>query len=303
MKESMRRRFSPLMMVLLAACQPGDGGRASAPVGDSATGVAGSPSPAPPPAASGGRTQLVLASTTSTEDSGLFDVLIPAFERAHPELAVRLIAVGTGQALELGRRRDADVLLVHAQASESAFVASGHGVRRCAVMYNDFVLIGPTSDPASVRGTRDPLEALRRIERSRSPFVSRGDDSGTHKKERELWEEARVEPRGVWYMETGQGMGEVLNIAAEKSAYTLTDRATFLVVKDHNPLEILVEGDKRLINQYGVIPVAGARNAAGAAAFATWITSREGQQLIADFGVATFGRPLFIPNASGCDGS
>lgn len=251
-------------------------------------------------ALSGAPTQLVLGSTTSTEDSGLFAVLIPAFEHAHPAIVVRVIAVGTGQALELGRRKDADVLLVHAPAAESEFVAQGHGVKRCAVMYNDFVIVGPVADPARVTGLKDAPDALRRIARSASLFVSRGDDSGTHRKERGLWEEAHVAPAGTWYLQAGQGMAEVLSITSEKSAYTLTDRATFLAVQDHNSLRVLVEGDKRLINQYGVIPVTGARHAAAAESFAQWITSAEGQQVIGDFGVAQFGRPLFIPNAQGC---
>ncbi|MEO5509785.1 MAG: substrate-binding domain-containing protein [Longimicrobiales bacterium] len=285
-----------LFGLLLGGCEAdGTDAGSSASTDSAAISAPGGGTPAP---ANG--TQLVLASTTSTEDSGLFDVLLPAFQRAHPELTVRLIAVGTGQALELGRRKDADVLLVHAPASESEFVSAGYGVRRCAVMYNDFVLVGPVGDPASIKGLRDPLEALRRIERSRSPFISRGDDSGTHKKELALWEEAHIAPQGSWYMEAGQGMGEVLNIAAEKAAYTLTDRATYLNVKDRNALEVLVEGDKRLINQYGVIPVTGARNAAGAEAFAMWITSQEGQQVIGDYGVTKFGRPLFVPNGAGC---
>jgi tungstate transport system substrate-binding protein len=251
-----------------------------------------------PPA--GAATQLVLGSTTSTEDSGLFRVLIPAFERAQPGTSVHVVAVGTGQALELGRRKDADVLLVHAPAAESEFVAKGFGIKRCVVMYNDFVIVGPVTDPAGIKGLKDATDALRRVAQSRALFVSRGDDSGTHKKERALWEEAHIAPSGAWYLQAGQGMAEVLAIASEKSAYTHTDRGTYLAVQDHNALEVLVEGDKRLINQYGVIPVTGARNPAGAEAFAQWITSVQGQQVIGDFGVAKFGRPLFIPNAKGC---
>ncbi len=297
MKDSMRRYCSALLLLLMGGCNPGDTGRDASQPGDSTQ-----PATAAPPATMpDGRTQVVLASTTSTEDSGLFDVLIPAFEAAHPSLATRLVAVGTGQALELGRRKDADVLLVHAQAAESEFVAGGFGTLRCGVMYNDFVLIGPLSDPARISRLTDPLEALRRIEKSRSPFISRGDDSGTHKKELALWEEAHIAPAGSWYMAAGQGMGDVLTIASEKSAYTLTDRATYLNVKDRNALEVLVEGDKRMINQYGVIPVAGARNRAGADAFAQWITSQEGQRVIADYGIEKYGRSLFIPNATSCD--
>jgi tungstate transport system substrate-binding protein len=308
----MRRHHCLLLLFMLFGCRNGDpSARAAA---DSAAAAAGGAAPgaqAPPaahaepaahasPGTGGARTPLVLASTTSTEDSGLFDVLIPAFERAHPGLSVRVIAVGTGQALELGRRRDADVLLVHAPASESAFVSAGLGTHRCAVMYNDFVLVGPIADPARIRGLRDPLEALRRIEAAQSPFISRGDDSGTHRKELALWEEAHIVPQGAWYLAAGQGMGEVLAIASEKAAYTLTDRATYLNVRDHTALEVHVEGDRRLINQYGVIPVTGARNPAGAEAFAQWITSPAGQGVIAAYGVEKFGRPLFVPNATAC---
>lgn len=240
---------------------------------------------------------LVLASTTSTEDSGLFDVLIPAFEAAHPGIRVHVVAVGTGQALELGRRGDADVLLVHSPAAESAFVAAGHGTERREVMYNDFVIVGPASDPAGVRGLTDAVEALGRIARVGARFVSRGDDSGTHKKERELWTTLGIEPEGAWYLDAGQGMGEVLGMASEMRAYTLTDRSTFLFMKDRLELEIVVEGDPRIYNHYGVIPVRGAKRSDAAHAFAHWITAREGQAVISDYGVERFGRPLFIPSA------
>lgn len=246
--------------------------------------------PAPPK-------QLVLASTTSTEDSGLFDVLIPAFERAHPEFDVKVVAVGTGQALELGRRGDADVLLVHAPADESAFVARGYGLGRRDVMYNDFVIVGPAADPARIRGLTDATEALRRIGRRRALFVSRGDDSGTHKKEQTLWRAAGMEAAGDWYLDAGQGMSEVLAIASEKQGYTLADRATYLVMRPALALQPLVEGDERLFNQYGVIPVSGAKNAAGAERFQDWITGSEGQAVIGRFGVERFGQPLFHPNA------
>ncbi|MBI4545091.1 MAG: substrate-binding domain-containing protein [Gemmatimonadetes bacterium] len=240
---------------------------------------------------------LILASTTSTEDSGLFDELIPAFERAHPQYDVKVIAVGSGQALELGKRQDADVLLVHAPAAESAFVAQGYGLERRQVMYNDFVVVGPPADPAGVRGAADAAAALRRIAAASAPFISRGDASGTHQKERQLWQAARLEPVGAWYRDAGQGMGEVLSIASEKQAYTLTDRATYLALQHALLLEVLLEGDPRLFNPYGVIPVSGARNLAGARAFAAWITGREGQALIGRYGVARFGQPLFVPNA------
>lgn len=243
--------------------------------------------------------QVVLASTTSTEDSGLFDQLIPAFEESHPGLDVVVIAVGSGEALELGRRKDADVLLVHAPAAESAFVARGHGTDRRRVMYNDFVIVGPAADPAGVRELDDAAEALRRIAATGAPFISRGDDSGTHKKELALWRAAGVSPAGAWYREAGQGMGDVLRIAAERRAYALADRATCLFLREALQLEVLVEGDERLINPYGVIAVAGARNLAGARAFRDWITGPEGQALIARYGAERFGRPLFIPTADG----
>ncbi len=252
-------------------------------------------------ACAGDRADLLLASTTSTEDSGLFDVLLPAFGRAEPGIRVRVAAVGTGQALELGRRRDADVLLVHAPAAESAFVAAGYGVGRCEVMYNDFVLVGPGSDPAGVAGLDDAVEALRRIGAARAPFVSRGDDSGTHRKERSLWSTAGVEPSGRWYMEVGQGMAEVLRMALERRAYTLTDRATYLDQQPGGELRILVEGDDRLFNQYGVIPVAGSPRSGAARAFAAWITGPEAQRLIGEYGRARFGEPLFVPNAGPCE--
>lgn len=285
------------MALASGACDGSKGGGNAASPDSAGSPAAAAPAP---PASTNGRIQLILGSTTSTEDSGLFRVLIPAFERTHPDIAVRIVAVGTGQALELGRRKDADVLLVHAPAAESEFVAKGFGTKRCVVMYNDFVIVGPVADPARIRGLKDAPDALRRVAGSGAPFVSRGDDSGTHKKERALWEEAHLAPSGSWYLQTGQGMAEVLAIASEKAAYTLTDRATFLAVQDRNALEVLVEGDKRLVNQYGVIPVTGARNAAAAESFAQWITSTDGQQIIGDFGVAQYGRPLFIPNARGC---
>ena len=248
-----------------------------------------------------GRTDLLLASTTSTEDSGLFDVLLPAFMEDHPEVDVKVTAVGTGQALELGRRGDADVLLVHAPAAESAFVAGGYGEVRCEVMYNDFVLVGPALDPARVAGLGDAAEAFRRVAASRSEFISRGDDSGTHRKEQSIWSVAGVQPSGDWYMEVGQGMAESRRMAVEQRAYALTDRATLLNQLGSLDLEILVEGDDRLFNQYAVIPVARASEPRAARAFARWITSPTGQAVIGDYGEERFGRPLFIPDAAGCD--
>lgn len=261
-------------------------------------------------------TDLLLASTTSTEDSGLFEVLLPAFMAAHPEVAVRLTAVGTGQALELGRRRDADVLVVHAPPAESAFVADGHGIGRCDVMYNDYVLVGPSTDPAGVANgaevaARDVAAAFRRIAAIRAPFVSRGDDSGTHQKELSLWADAGVEPAGDWYLEVGQGMAEVLLMALEREAYALTDRATYRATygvsagsggpRGAGGLVVLLEGDPRLFNQYGVIPVAGSPRRAAARVFAEWLTGADAQRLIGEYGTAGTGEPLFVANAGECN--
>ncbi len=246
-------------------------------------------------------TEVVIASTTSTQDSGLFDVLIPAFEKAHPECVVKVIAVGTGEALALGRTKDADVLLVHAKTEEDEFVAAGFGVERSDVMYNDFVVVGPPTDPAGVRRATDLLSAIRALAAGRAPFVSRGDGSGTHKKELELWSAAGVTTptpdARPWYDSAGQGMGEVLMIASNRRGYTLTDRATYLSMRAALDLAILREGDAELRNQYGVVVVAGARNQAGGQAFFDWILGEEGQRVIGGYGVEEYGRPLFIPNA------
>ncbi len=243
-------------------------------------------------------TKLVLASTTSTQDSGLFDVLIPAFEEAYPEYTVDVVAVGTGEALALGESKDADVLLVHAKAKEEAFVADGFGTERSDVMYNDFVIVGPESDPAGIAGMTDAAAALTKISEAEATFVSRGDDSGTHTKELSIWEAAGITPAGDWYLSAGQGMGDVLKLADEKLGYTMSDRATYLNLKDTMDLVVLTEGDSIMFNQYGVIPVVDATNMEGAQAFADWIVSAEGQAVIETYGVEKFGQPLFIPNAS-----
>lgn len=239
---------------------------------------------------------MVLASTTSTEDSGLFEILLPAFERAHPQYRIQLIAVGSGQALELGRRGDADVLLVHSPEAEQAFMGDGHGVRRDAVMSNDFLIVGPASDPADIRA-RDPAEALRRIANRGAAFVSRGDSSGTHHAELDLWRRAGVQPppEAGWYLQVGQGMGDALMIASERGAYTLTDAATYRFLADALALVVLSAGGAALENPYSVIPVTGARNAEGAEAFARWITSAEAQALIGAYATERFGSPLFRP--------
>lgn len=258
------------------------------------------------PAEAAKPSEVILASTTSTQDSGLFGVLIPAFEKANPDYKVKVIAVGTGEALKLGESKDADVLLVHAKADEEKFVANGFGVDRKNVMYNDFVLIGPAADPAGVKGSADTTAAILAIakagELGEAAFISRGDDSGTNKKELKLWAQSGVEPTPTpeadeWYESTGQGMGETLKIASEKQAYTLSDRATFLSMKDALDTEILYEKDKGLLNQYGVIVVTDAKNQAGAQAFYDWILSPAAQKVIGDFGVEKYGEPLFVPNA------
>jgi tungstate transport system substrate-binding protein len=232
---------------------------------------------------------LTLASTTSTRDSGLFEHLLPRFE-AQTGVAVRVVAVGTGQALELGRRGDADVLLVHDRASEEAFVGDGFGLARHDVMYNDFLLAGPAADPAGVRGASDAAGALAQIAAAKAPFASRGDDSGTHKAELRLWQAAGVDPRpasGTWYREMGSGMGATLGVAAELGAYVLADRATWATYRSRGGLEPLVEGDARLRNPYGVIVVDPKRHphvkAELAGRFADWLRSAQGRSAITSF--------------------
>lgn len=243
-------------------------------------------------------TEIILSSTTSTEDSGLFEAILPAFRDAHPDYRVRVIAVGSGEALRLAARGDADVALVHSPRAEEQFMAAGGGESRRPVMYNDFVIVGPADGPARVCGFLDAPSALACIARHGSPFISRGDDSGTHARERLLWAAAGIEPSGDWYREAGQGMGAVLMMASERHAYTLCDRGTFLSLQDRLRLEVLVEGDPRLLNQYSVIVVRDAANLEGARAFADWITSAPAQEAIGAFGVDEFGRPLYVPNAA-----
>jgi len=253
---------------------------------------------------------LRLATTTSTADSGLLDAILPAFEKAN-NARVDVVAVGTGQAIELGEAGDADVILVHARAREDAFVAEGHGTQRYDVMYNDFVIVGPTDDPAGVAGMSSAAEAMAAIAAAGAPFASRGDDSGTHTKEMSLWEAAGVtpDPAGGWYNSLGQGMGETLTFANEAGAYTMTDRGTFLSMRDNLPNLVVVVGgdsiadnaDPKLLNPYGVIPVNPAKsdaiNAELAQKFADWLISPETQKMIGEFGVDKFGQPLFYPNA------
>ena len=239
---------------------------------------------------------MFLATTTSTRDTGLLDVLVPAFERA-TACRVKTLAVGSGDALKLGERGDADVLLVHSPAAEEDFMRGHHGSSRLAVMHNDFVLVGPPSDPAGVVGAAGAPAAFRRLAQARAPFVSRGDDSGTNVKELDIWREAGVRPRGDWYVETGQGMGETLTIAGQKQGYTLSDRGTFLATKSLD-LKIVVQGGAALRNPYHVIVVRHEGvNTGCAKAFSSWITSPSTQRTIARFGVPRYGRPLFFPDA------
>lgn len=253
---------------------------------------AGEPGPAAP-----AKGTMILATTTSTRDSGLLDVLVPDFERGS-ECQVKTLAVGSGDALKLGERGDADVLLVHSPAAEEAFMRGGHGASRLAVMHNDFVLVGPPSDPARIAGAANAAAALRRIARARVPFASRADDSGTNAKELEIWKKAGIRPRGAWYVETGQGMGETLTIASQKRAYTLSDRGTFLATKNLDA-EVFVEGGAELRNPYHVIVVRHEGTNAGCAkAFSTWISSPPTQRTISRFGVAKYGEALFFPDAA-----
>lgn len=241
---------------------------------------------------------LKMATTTSTENSGLLTDLLPKFEK-ESGYSIQVIAVGTGKALKMGEDGDVDVVLVHAPAAEKEFVEKGFGDKRYPVMYNDFIVLGPDADPAGVRDTKTAPESFAKIAEKQAIFISRGDDSGTDKKEKQLWETAGIKPAGDWYRETGQGMGKVIQMAGELEGYTLADRGTWLAGVDKSPLKIVHEGDKDLFNPYGVIAVSQTRypdiNHTGAQAFIDWIISAKGQQAIADFKIN--GTPLFTPNA------
>ena len=243
---------------------------------------------------------VILSTTTSTQDSGLLDVLVPMFERK-TGLTVKTISVGTGQALALAARGEADVILAHAPGVERKYVEDGKMSNRRLVMYNDFVLIGPADDPAQIKGLPKAVDALKRIAESQSRFVSRGDKSGTHVLEQGLWKQAGIEPRGTWYIESGQGMGQTLGIANDRCAYTLTDRGTYLAFAKRVDLPILVEKDRPLLNIYSVMevnPANGPRvNVAGGKAFAEFLLAPETQAVIKAFGVDKYGQPLFVPVA------
>lgn len=251
--------------------------------------AAGDRAPAPP---------LTLGATTTLEDSGLLPALVAAFREAHPDVPIRTVTGGTGEMLALGRRRDVDVVLTHDPAAESAFVAEGYGIERRSAMWNDFVIAGPASDPAGVRGTRDAAAALAAIARARAGFVSRGDESGTHRKELFLWRESGlgVPNSGAdrWYIVAGVGMGDALRLANARRAYILTDRATLRVLRPELELEILVEGDPRLVNRYAVTRIRGAAQAQAASMFAEWLTSPEGLRVVREFGRDRYGEPFFF---------
>jgi tungstate transport system substrate-binding protein len=241
--------------------------------------------------------QMILATTTSTQDSGLLDELLPAFQD-ESGCSVKTVAVGSGEALELGENGDADVLLVHSPAAEEEFMAAGHGSGREAVMHNDFIVLGPPGDPAEIKGTGSAAEAFTRIAKAEAAFASRADESGTHTKELSLWEAAGIEAGGSWYIETGQGMGPTLTIASQRQAYTLSDRGTFLAT-DNLDLDLLAEGGDDLLNPYHVITVeADGVNEACAQEFSDWITSPATQSEIGRFGVEEYGEPLFYSDAN-----
>lgn len=243
-------------------------------------------------------TPVVLATTTSVEDSGLLDVILPAFAAEHPEYTVQPVAVGSGEAIEMGRRKDADILLTHAPWQEAMFVATGAGTESITIMHNHFVIVGPPSDPARVRDAANVGDALRRIADAEAMFLTRGDSSGTHLKERGLWTEAMVEPEpgmNAWYVESGVGMGDLLRVAAERAAYTLSDRATFLSNARTDGLVILFDDESdALYNPYTATLVAGAAHPEGARALYDWLRG-PGQAVIARVGVEQYGRPLFVP--------
>jgi tungstate transport system substrate-binding protein len=248
---------------------------------------------------------LILATTTSTQDSGLLDVLIPMFEE-QTGYTVQMIAVGTGEALKMGEEGNADVLLVHAPSSEASFMEGGFGKDRMLVMHNDFIIVGPASDLAGIKGMTSAKDAFKAIYEMRAPFITRGDDSGTHKKELALWKSADLDPAGqAWYIETGQGMGASMLVASEKEAYILTDRATYLANKENYQLDLLVEGDNSLLNIYHVITVNQTKwpkvNYEGALTFAKFMIDPATQDVISQFGVDKYGQPFFYPDADKTD--
>ena len=244
---------------------------------------------------------VILATTTSTQDSGLLDVLNPMFEKKTGYM-MKTIAVGSGQAMAMGEKGEADVLLVHSPEAEQKFVAAGYGINRRLVMHNDYIVVGPAADPAGIKSAKTTVDAFKKIADAGAVFMSRGDNSGTHAKEKSIWKAAGINPEGQkWYQQTGLGMGQTLNVAAEKKGYTITDRATYLALKKTLGLDILVEGDASLLNIYHVMEVNPAKwpkvNQAGAKAFADFMVSKKTQEIIKTFGVEKFGGALFFPDA------
>ena len=244
---------------------------------------------------------VILSTTTSTQDSGLLDVLIPIFEKSTGYF-VKTIAVGSGQAMAMGQKGEADVLLVHSPEAEKKFIAEAYGINRRLVMHNDYIIIGPSEDPAKIKGIKSSTESFTKIASAKALFLSRGDNSGTHSKERAIWKAAGIDPeKEKWYQQTGLGMGQTLSVTAEKKGYTLADRGTYLALKKNLGLDILVEGDAILLNIYHVIEVNPAKwpkvNAAGGKAFADFMVSKETQAIIKTFGIDKFGSPLFFPDA------
>lgn len=243
---------------------------------------------------------LILATTTSTQDSGLLDELIPAFEKK-TGYKVKTVSVGTGQALAMGEKGEADVLLVHAPEAEKKVVDSGAAINRKLIMHNDFILVGPQSDPAGVKSVKTTVEALKKIADGQKLFVSRGDDSGTHKMELSFWKKAAIAPKGTWYQEAGAGMGQTLKIASEKAGYTITDRASYLAQKKNLSLDVVLEKEAALLNIYHVMEVNSAKfskvNKEGAKAFSDFLISEEGQTIIKGFGVSKYGQALFVADA------
>jgi tungstate transport system substrate-binding protein len=248
---------------------------------------------------------ITLATTTSAQDTGLLDKLIPLF-REQTGIDVKVIAVGTGQALQLGERGDADVLIVHDPESEQRFMDEGHGESRRQIMHNDFVVVGPPDDPAGIRGTKSVVDAFQRIAKAEATFVSRGDESGTHLREKRIWKQAGINPAGGWYHRAGGGMGLILGVANEKRGYTLSDRGTYLALRDKFELTILHEGDPLLLNRYSVIVVNPEKHSADAHArarrFAEFLTEPATQEFIGQFGVDRFGQPLFVPDVATATG-
>jgi tungstate transport system substrate-binding protein len=291
----------------VAASIPPSPALPSSPAAPPASSPAASPKPStvtyaasPPPRPSGETKQVILATTTSTKDSGLLDVLIPIFQQK-TGYVVLPIAVGSGAAMAMGQRGEADVLLVHAPASEVTFMKDGYGTNRQLIMHNDYIIVGPAADPGKLKGTGKAVDAFKKIADSKSVFISRGDNSGTNQAELAIWKAANITADGQsWYTKANTGMGATLNIASEKAAYTMTDRATFLANKQNLALDVLVEGDPLLLNIYHVIQVNQEKfpvvNAAGAKAFSDFMISPETQKAIGEFGVAKYGAPLFFPD-------